>query len=113
MDELSKEIGKNIITFPCDVTKESEVKNAIEGTVNHWGKLQAAIACAGIAKPIIPALGDEWLDIENFKRHLDINVMGSVYMAKHASLAIQKTIEPSPVNADRGVMIFTSSICAE
>lgn len=47
---LENELGKdNVIGIMCDVTKEEDVKNAIETTVKTFGGLHVAIACAGVA----------------------------------------------------------------
>jgi len=48
MNALQKEFP-HILIFKCDVTKEEEVKAAVEGTVAKWGALHAALASAGIA----------------------------------------------------------------
>ena len=47
-----------------------------------------------------------------FKRTFSINVLGSVYVAKHAAVAMSKN---KPVNdkGERGVIIFVSSIAAD
>ena len=44
--------GDRIIVFECDVTKEEDVKKAIEGTAAKWGTLHVALACAGVSWPV-------------------------------------------------------------
>merc|ERR1712166_306150 len=52
------------------------------------------------------------MDVEVFKRVMDINVNGSVYVAKYASAIMSKN---KAVNekGERGVIVFISSIAAE
>ena len=49
MEMLKNELKERIITFKVDVTKEEEIKKAIEGTVEAFGAVHCALACAGIA----------------------------------------------------------------
>jgi len=54
----------------------------------------------------------ESLNTNLFKDIININVYGSVYVAKYASVAMAKN---KPINqlGERGVLIFVSSIAAE
>ena len=71
-----------------------------------------ALACAGISlvSPTLTSKGS--LDINSFKKVTEINVYGSVYVAKYASIVMSKN---KPVNdkGEKGVIIFVSSITAE
>ena len=78
--------------------------------MKHWGKLHAAIACAGVAWPMLTLSSKSAMDTDRFKQVMDINVNGSIYMAKYASVAISKN---QPVNGERGVMVFVSSVAGE
>ena len=96
--------------FKCDVTKEEEVKAAVEGTVAKWGALHAALASAGICPYNLMLTSKKSLDITGFKNVIDINVYGSIYLAKYASIAMSKNKQD---NGERGVIIFVSSVAAE
>ena len=86
MEMLQKELGADKITwFECDVTDEESVKAAVEGTVKHYGTFHVAIPCAGVAWPLQTLTSKKLLDTELYKKVLDINLMGSVYVAKYAS----------------------------
>ncbi len=50
------------------------------------------------------------LDLKVFKNVIDINLNGSIYLAKYSSIAMSKN---KPVNGERGVIIFVSSVAAE
>ena len=100
----------------CDVTSEDEVKASIEKAVAHFGALHAAIACAGVAIPFIFYREKEGkittLNSKLLKKTIDINVYGSIWMAKYAAVAMAKN---QPINdlGEKGVIVFTSSIAAE
>jgi NAD(P)-dependent dehydrogenase (short-subunit alcohol dehydrogenase family) len=94
------------------VTSEEEVKKAIETTVEAFGTIHAALACAGIAtvSPTLSSKGS--LDTNAFKRVMDINVYGSVYVAKYAAIAMSKN-KPLNEKGEKGVIMFVSSVAAE
>ena len=113
MDTLKGELGADrLICFECNVTKEEDVKNAIEGTVAHWGAIHVALACAGVAWPMMTLTSKGPADMKIFQNIVNINLMGSMYVAKYASLFMSKN---KPVNeqGERGVILFVSSVAAE
>ncbi len=85
MAALENELKERIFTVKCDVTKEEEVKSAIEKTVEKYGTIHAALACAGIATVSLTLSSKGSLNIELFKRTTEINVYGSIYVAKYAA----------------------------
>ena len=110
---IQNDLGEDrLIWFKCDVTNEDDVKNAIEGTVQKWGSLHVSLACAGVAWAMMTLTSKKTLDVAKFKKVMDINVNGSVYVTKYASMAMAKN---KPVNdrGEKGVLIFVSSVAAE
>ena len=112
MELIKKELGDRVITFNCDVTKEEDVKNAIDGTVKHFGAIHVALACAGVAWPMLTMSSKAMLDTKKFKQVVDINLYGSVYVAKYASVAMSKN-KPFNDRGEKGVILFVSSVAAE
>ncbi len=45
---LETDLKTNIVCIKCDVTKEEDVKNAIEQTVKAFGTIHVAIPSAGV-----------------------------------------------------------------
>ena len=86
LDLLKKELKTNILCIKCDVTKEEDVKRAIEETTNHYGTIHAALACAGVATAAMTLTSKGGLDMDIFKKVLEINLYGSMYVAKYASM---------------------------
>jgi len=111
INELTNEFKDKIISFMCDVTVEDDVKKAVEGTVKHWGKLSVAIACAGVAWPMLTLTSKTLLDTKKFKTVMDINVMGSIHLAKYSSAAMAKN--EAAGNGEKGVLLFVSSVAGE
>ena len=64
--------------------------NAIEKTVAIFGTIHAALACAGVAWPVQTLTSKGPLNTGIFKKVIEINVYGSVYMAKYAAVAMSK-----------------------
>ena len=63
-----------------DVTSEADVKNAIATAVSSWGRLDAAVACAGV-----PGQGSD-IDLTEaeWDRIMAVNAKGVFYVTKHA-----------------------------
>jgi 3-hydroxyacyl-CoA dehydrogenase/3-hydroxy-2-methylbutyryl-CoA dehydrogenase len=112
LELLKKELKANIFCIKCDVTNEEDVKTAVDQTVKTFGTIHAAIACAGVATvcPTVSSRGG--LDVAVFKKTIEINVYGSMYVAKYVAPILAKN---NPLNdkGERGVMIFVSSVAAE
>ena len=109
---IKSELKERVVTFVCDVTKEEDVKAAMEGTVKEFGTIHVAHACAGVAWPMLTFHPKHELDMKKFKQVVDINLYGSVFVAKYAALIMQAN---QPVNelGEKGVIIFVSSVAAE
>lgn len=96
------EVDENVTFIHCDVTKEIDVKFAMNTAVSKYGKLDIVFSNAGIS-------GEFGLNIlqstsEEFKRVFDINVYGSFLCAKHAARVM--------IPAKKGSIIFTASVAS-
>ena len=112
MKQIQAELGERIIYFTCDVTKEEQVKAAIQGTADKWGTIHVALPCAGVAWAMLTLSSKGPMDTEKFKKIVDINVYGSMYVAKYASVIMSKN-QPLNDRGEKGVIIFVSSVAAE
>ena len=92
----------------CDVTIESDVKSAMDQTIAKWGTVHAVLTAAGVNWPMITLTKKSSIDMERFKKIMDINLMGSMYVAKYASIAMSKN-----EGDEKGAIIFVSSVAAE
>ena len=71
-----------------------------------------ALACAGVAWTCITMSSKGPMDTEKFKKIVDINVYGSMYVAKYASVIMAKN-QPMNERGEKGLILFVSSVAAE
>ena len=85
MQELHAELQDRILCVKCDVSKEEDVKNAIDKTVATFGTIHVALASAGVLwlAPTLSSAGS--LNTKIFESVMAINVLGSAYIAKYAA----------------------------
>ncbi len=91
--------GSQVEAIPCDVTDEQAVAHAAAEVVGRFGRMDAAVANAGVgvSGPI------EALGLEDWRRQFDVNVFGAVMTAKYALPALRDS---------RGHLALVSSVAA-
>jgi len=94
--------GTDPLPIETDVTNEASVAAAIEETVEEFGGLDCLVNNAGIAGPTSPI---EEIDVDEWRRVQDVNVLGTFLCAKHAA--------PHLRESDRGSMVTISSTSAK
>ena len=100
-----------MLTFKCDVTKEEDVKYAVESTVKEWGAVHVALTSAGVNIPFLTLTSRSPMNIPLFEKTMNINFWGSVYVAKYAAVAMAKNTPDA--KGERGLICFVSSIASE
>ena len=76
--ELVAEIeaaGGNALALPGDMAVEADAIKAVEDTVRHFGRIDILINSAGVMQ----AGGIDGMDVAEYRRVVDINLMGTVY----------------------------------
>jgi NAD(P)-dependent dehydrogenase (short-subunit alcohol dehydrogenase family) len=94
----------------CDVTNADDTASALGATEEAIGPIRACINCAGVgpAKRIISRDGP--MNLDDFARVVQINLIGTFNVLRLASAQMAK-LEPLP-DGERGVVINTASIAA-
>lgn len=94
--------GQIISYIHCDVTQEADLENLVDSTIEKHGKLDIMYNNAGIAG----AFGKSIVDTSfvEFKKVIDVNVLGSFLGAKHAARVM--------IPAKKGCILFTSSVAS-
>jgi NAD(P)-dependent dehydrogenase (short-subunit alcohol dehydrogenase family) len=87
--------GGKAIATKVDVTSESEVAAMVDLAVSRFGRLDGAFNNAGVGCPQAPTAEQ---DIVQFRRVLEIDLIGVWYCIKHEIIAMQKTGGGSIVN---------------
>ncbi|OMO68494.1 Short-chain dehydrogenase/reductase SDR [Corchorus olitorius] len=85
-----------------DVTSESDIKNAVDMAVSRYGKLDIMFNNAGISGNMETRAVAT--DTDNFKRVLDVNLVGGFLGAKHAARVM--------IPAKKGCILFTASVAS-
>ncbi len=67
---------------PADVTNEDDVSRMVEAATAWHGRLNGVVHCAGGSETIGPITQ---VDSEAWRRTIDLNVNGSMYMLKHSA----------------------------
>ena len=78
-----------------DVTDEASVEAAIEATVERFGGLDCLVNNAGIAGPTKPV---EEVAVDEWRRTMDVNVLGCFLCSKHAAPHLRESERGSIVN---------------
>lgn len=82
-DEIGSTGGPGSVRYePADVTNEDEVARVVEATTAWTGRLHGVVHCAGGSETIGPVTQ---IDSDAWRRTVDLNVNGSMYMIKHAA----------------------------
>ncbi len=85
-EDLEKSFGEyagQVTLFAIDITKQAEVKSAIDNAAKKWGRIDILVNCAGITG-ITNVLSHE-VATDNLHKVFEINFMASFYTA-HAVL---------------------------
>ncbi len=95
---LSKELEQNYniktLAIKCDVSNEEEVKNMVKKTIEVFGHIDTLVNNAGIA--IDTTFEDK--TVENFRRILDVNLIGTFLVSKYVSNYMLKEKKGSIIN---------------
>jgi len=95
---LIEEAGGTAVSIPCDVTALDDCMNAVAAIDREWGRLDFAVANAGIVGfGVVDDVGDE-----DFNEVLDVDLHGVFRTAKAALPLIKQT--------GGGALVFMSSV---
>jgi 7-alpha-hydroxysteroid dehydrogenase len=79
----AKEIGTDAVRYePADVTNEDEISRAVDAATAWTGRLHGVVHCAGGSETIGPITQ---IDSDAWRRTVDLNVNGTMYVLKHAA----------------------------
>lgn len=91
---LTKNYDANVMICKCDVSKEDKVKEMVKNIIDYFGKIDVLVNNAGIA--IDTMFEDK--TVENFRKILDVNLIGSFIVSKEVGKYMLKQKSGSIVN---------------
>jgi 3-oxoacyl-[acyl-carrier protein] reductase len=74
--EITAETGLEALAVKCNVAEKTEVQNVIDICMAHFGRVDIIVNNAGITLPACPV---EDISPEQWKRVLDIDLLGTIY----------------------------------
>jgi NAD(P)-dependent dehydrogenase (short-subunit alcohol dehydrogenase family) len=99
--EVLRATGGSIRFEPTDITNEEETARAVDAATAWHGRLHGVVHCAGGSETIGPITQ---IDSEAWRRTVDLNVNGTMYVLKHAAREL--------VRGGGGSFVGISSIAA-
>ena len=111
LTEVVQEIrsaGGEAESFPCDITDAAQLVEVAREVISHLGKLDVAVANAGFA--VIGKV--EELSAEEWKRQLDVNVVGLAMTARCALPHLKETAGRLALMGSIAAMVPTAQLGA-
>jgi NAD(P)-dependent dehydrogenase (short-subunit alcohol dehydrogenase family) len=87
---LAEELGSVTLALPADVRDEAQMENAVAVALDAWGGLDLVVGAAGISLIGQDERADR-LDLEVWRRTIDVNLTGMFLTAKHGIRALLRT----------------------
>jgi NAD(P)-dependent dehydrogenase (short-subunit alcohol dehydrogenase family) len=113
LERAGRELGADEVGWAAaDVTNSDQVRAAVDGAVQRFGRLDIAFANAGVFGVVAPVTE---YPVDVFERVLAVNVIGSFLVAQHAlavmapggSLIINSSVVG--LTSDRGISAYATS----
>lgn len=108
---LVEELGPDqVVYFQTNVTDAIQAEQNVAQVVEHFGKINLLVSCAGIATPgkVVSQKGP--LALERFEQVIQVNLIGTFNVLRVAAHAMQQN-EPND-EGERGLIINTASVAA-
>ena len=80
------ELPGPVETICFDITREDEVESLVASVIEEFGQLDVVVNCAGIVGKTATEILD--FDLASFREVLDVNLIGSFLITKHAIKAM-------------------------
>src|SRR5699024_3149466 len=110
VQEKAKELGQQALGVQCDITSEASAQAALDEALQHFGRIDGLVNCAGIGGAARIGGRNGSYNFDEFSRVIQVNLIGSFNMLRLVS-AIMVNNEPNE-GGERGVIINTASVAA-
>ena len=109
--KVTQEIGENATYHIVNVTDEDSVHKAIQQTVEKFDAIHICVNCAGIAPPQKTVGRSGAMPLENFKKVIDINLVGTFNVLRLVAEQMTKNKALTEFG-EQGIIINTASVAA-
>lgn len=107
--EVAGELGQRAHFAPADVRDAEQVDETVAAAAG-LGPLRILVNCAGIGDPARTIGKSGPLELERFRRVVDVNLIGTFNVIRLAAAAM---VQHTPVvDGERGVIVSTASVAA-
>jgi len=107
---IEKYGNENVLFVPTNVTKEEEVRHAIDQAVERFGEFQILVNCAGIGGASKVLNKGVAHDLGIFQKVIEVNLVGTFNVIR---LAVEKmSLNEPDEKGERGVIVNTASVAA-
>ncbi|KHE70820.1 3-hydroxyacyl-CoA dehydrogenase [Halobacillus sp. BBL2006] len=109
-EKLAKELGSSVLFLEVDVTSEDDITKMLDKAIEHFGKINTVISCAGIVvgEKVVGRDGPHRLN--SFSKVVEVNLIGTFNMNRLATERMQHN-HPND-EGERGIFVNTASIAA-
>lgn len=109
--EIAAKLGERVEFFAVDVAVEAEVRAAVDGARERFGRIDAAVCCAGISPAGRTLNRDgQMFSLDTFRRAIEVNLIGLFDVVRNAARHMAEN-EPGE-DGERGVIVNVASIAA-
>lgn len=104
-ERIARELG-DAIGVGVDVADPASVEAGLEQVLSRWGRLEVCVNAAGVATAGAITDGVVPLDLDRFRRVIDVNLVGAFDVMRRCVTAMAAN---EPVDGERGVVVNVSS----
>lgn len=106
---IADRIGDTVRFAPADVTDDVGVAAALATATESGAPLRIVVNCAGIGQPFKVLGKDGPFPLDEFRKVIEVNLIGSFNVLR---LAAEKIAATEPIDGERGVIVSTASVAA-
>lgn len=103
---LEKELGEACLFVPTDVSRQTDVDDAIARGMFEFGRIDVAVAAAAIGSPMKLLPRRQSFSMDDFERAIQINLFGAVHVLRAAAEAMTNN---EPDGGERGLLVMVAS----